>query len=68
MDRQNGVVYVTSGGGGGRLENFGPTPTWFKAECRVDFHFCYVTVQGGQLNLKAFDQQGRLFDYFEIRK
>jgi hypothetical protein len=68
IDRKNGVVYVTSGGGGGRLENFGPTPTWFKAECRVDFHFCYVTVQGGRFNLKAFDQQGRLFDYFEIEK
>jgi predicted phosphodiesterase len=68
VDRKSGVVYVTSGGGGGTLEDFGPTPTWFKAETRVDFHFCYVTIQGGEFHLKAFDQEGRLFDYLDLQK
>ena len=35
VEPKNGVVYVTSGGGGGALENFSPVPTWFKAQTRV---------------------------------
>jgi hypothetical protein len=68
VDQKNGVVYITSGGGGGRLEDFGPTPTFFKAECRVDYHFCYITVQNGTFTLKAFDHEGRLFDTFTLTK
>lgn len=63
-----GVTHITSGGGGGRLEDFGPTPTWFKAECRVDYHFCYLTVHQKTLNFKAFDHEGRLFDTFSRTK
>lgn len=40
-----GFIDVTSGGRGGTLENFAPTPTWFKAEVRVDHHICFVTIQ-----------------------
>jgi predicted phosphodiesterase len=68
VDRANGVVYVTSGGGGGRLENFAPTPAWFKRQLRVDYHFCLVNIHGDLLEFKAFDQEGRLFDTFEIEK
>jgi phosphodiesterase/alkaline phosphatase D-like protein len=68
VDRKTGVVYVTSGGGGGSLENFAPNRTWFQAEVRVDYHFCHVTIHGGRLNFKAFDKDGRLFDFFEINK
>jgi acid phosphatase type 7 len=68
VDSNAGVVYVTSGGGGGKLENFGPTPAFFKAELRVDHHYCYVTIHGGILNFKAFDHNGMLFDSFELRK
>ncbi len=63
-----GVVYLTSGGGGGHLENFGPTPAFFKAQSRVDHHYCYVTIHGGTLQLKAFDQNNILFDSFELKK
>ena len=68
VDQKNGIVYVTSGGGGGGLENFAPTPAFFKQEFRSDFHFCYATVHLGTFNLKAFDQEGRLFDQFTIKK
>jgi len=68
VNRKNGVVYVTSGGGGGKLEDFGPLPTWFKAQLRVDFHCCYVNIHGGRLEFKAFDQNGSLFDQFEMEK
>lgn len=68
VNRKNGVVYVTSGGGGGKLEDFAALPSWFKAQLRVDFHCCYVTVLAGRLEFKAFDHNGQLFDQFEIEK
>jgi predicted phosphodiesterase len=68
VDQKDGIVHVTSGGGGGGLENFAPTPAFFKQEFRSDFHFCYVTVHNGTFNLKAFDQEGRLFDQFTRSK
>jgi predicted phosphodiesterase len=68
VDRKNGIVYVTSGGGGGKLEEAGPLPTWFKAQLRVDFHCCYVTVHGRRLEFQAFDHNGQLFDSFEREK
>jgi predicted phosphodiesterase len=68
VDRQNGVVYITTGGGGGELGKVGPSPMWFKAQLRVDHHFCYVTIHGGRFELKAFDQHGNLFDTLDIDK
>jgi predicted phosphodiesterase len=68
VDQKAGVTYVTSGGGGGRLENFAPTPAFFKQEFRSDFHFCYATVHQGTFNLKVFDHEGRLFDQFALKK
>jgi acid phosphatase type 7 len=65
---KSGVIHVTSGGGGGKLEDFSPTPAFFKQEGRVDFHFCYVTVHQGAFNLKVFDHEGRLFDQLSLKK
>ncbi len=68
VDRKKGIIYLTSGGGGGRLETFAPTPIWFKGTFRSDYHYCYVVVSGNRFELKAFDQENRLFDLFEIVK
>jgi predicted phosphodiesterase len=68
VDRQNGVVYITTGGGGGELGKVGPSPMWFKAQLRVDHHLCYVTIHGSRFELKAFDQHGNLFDMLDIDK
>jgi 3',5'-cyclic AMP phosphodiesterase CpdA len=68
IDEKNGVTHVTSGGGGGRLEDVSPTPLFFKRQGRVDYHFCYATVHGGTLELMAFDHEGRLFDQFALKK
>jgi predicted phosphodiesterase len=68
VDRKKGIIYLTSGGGGGKLENFGPVPTWFKAQVRSDYHFCHLAIHGGHLSLRAFDQQDRLFDLLEVEK
>jgi acid phosphatase type 7 len=68
VDQKTGVVYLTSGGGGGKLEDFAPTPAFFKQEFRSDYHFCYITIHRGTFNLKAFDHEGRLFDQYSIKK
>lgn len=68
VDEKNGVTYVTSGGGGGKLENFAPTPAFFKMEARSDYHYCYATIHAGTFQMKAFDHEGRLFDAFTIKK
>lgn len=68
VDRQNGIIYLTSGGGGARLENFAPVPTWFKAQCRSDYHYCYFTIHQGRLSARVFDHQGLLFDTFDLEK
>ena len=68
VDEKAGVTYITSGGGGGKLENFAPTPAFFKMEARSDYHFCYATVHGGTFHMKAFDHDGRLFDSFSLTK
>ena len=65
---QTGVVYLTSGGGGGRLEDFDPTPAFFKNQGRVDYHFCYFTAHDRLLECKVFDHEGRLFDSFTMMK
>lgn len=68
LDRKAGIVYLTSGGGGGRLEEFEPTPAFYKNQQRSDYHFCYFTVDGGEMQVKVFDAEGRLFDQWEIKK
>lgn len=68
VDPGKGVVYITTGGGGGTLENFAPTPSWFKKQIRVDYHFTLLNIQGKHLELKAFDQKGIFFDQMDIVK
>lgn len=68
VDHEKGTIYVTSGGGGGKLEDFTPTPHWFKAEQRSCYHYCYITVHSGTLHFKAFDVEGRLFDAMTLDK
>ncbi|MCI0701047.1 MAG: metallophosphoesterase, partial [Planctomycetia bacterium] len=68
VDQKTGITHITSGGGGGRLEDFSPTPAFFKHQGLVDYHFCYVTIHHGTFNLKAFDHNGNLFDHFSLKK
>ena len=58
----SGVVYLTSGGFGAGLENFTPTPSFFKAANRVDYHLVLFSIHGNSLQLHAYDKDGHLFD------
>ncbi len=65
---ENGVIYLTIGGGGGGLENFAPFNPWFSDKKVRTHHLCFVSVNGDHLRVQAIDDQGRLFDHFEVRK
>jgi predicted phosphodiesterase len=63
-----GVVYVTTAGGGGHLENFDPNNTWFGHKKAQYHHLVYVAVNGDTLEFQAIDESGRLFDVFDLDK
>jgi len=63
-----GVIYVTAAGGGGHLEDFDPTNTWFGHKKARYHHLVYVAIHGEHLEFQAIDEHGRLFDTLELRK
>lgn len=65
---QNGTIYMVTGGGGGGLEVAGPVKPYFQNNVKHGHHYCLVAVNGRTLEFKAFDQEGRLFDYLKIDK
>ena len=68
VEAGKGVVYITTGGGGGGLENFAPNRTWFSSNKRVGHHFMMVNVNGPEMEISAFDIEGRLFDRSVLKK
>ena len=64
----NGVVYITTGGGGGDTESFAPFNPWFGSKKLSLHHICRVEIVGGRLRLQSIDEYGKLFDTYEIRK
>ncbi|MDO6432235.1 metallophosphoesterase [Flavitalea sp. BT771] len=62
----DGVIYVTTGGAGGDTEIAAPTRSWFTNTVRTVHHFCYCAVNGNNLQFKAIDENGLLFDYFGL--
>jgi hypothetical protein len=64
----DGTLYMITGGGGGPLERHGPFRPGFQRNIRRGHHFCYVAVNGGQLEIQAYDLEGRLFDSVKLQK
>ena len=65
---RGGVIYVQTGGGGAELEDFAPTRSPFTAKVKSDWQYCLVTINGGTLQLSAFDIEGRMYDYLQLTK
>ncbi len=59
---ERGVVYVQTGGGGGRLEESADTRSWHTAALRRCHHYVTVALSGETMELRAYDGEGRLFD------
>lgn len=68
VDKQNGVIYVQGGGGGGNLEDFSPSRAWFSAKTYRGHHYFILTISGLELNFKMYDTEGRLKDYLDLKK
>ena len=68
IDRERGVVYVQTGGGGGILEESAPVRSWHAAKLRRCHHYVTVAIEGDRLELRAYDDEGRLFDQIELEK
>ncbi|MBU6172975.1 MAG: metallophosphoesterase, partial [Planctomycetes bacterium] len=65
---QEGPIYMITGGGGGGLEQSGPIRPPFQNNVKRGHHFVYVSINGGTLELKAYDLAGMLFDQITLRK
>jgi predicted phosphodiesterase len=65
---RDGTIYMITGGGGGNLETPGPIKPVFQNNVRHGHHYTLVAINGGTLELKAFDIEGRLFDTLTITK
>lgn len=59
---------MITGGAGGHLATFGPYRPAFQNRIHRGHHFCSVTCLGGEFDIKAFDDEGRLFDHATLRK
>ncbi len=68
VDKQNGVIYVQGGGGGGNLEDFAPSRAWFSAKTYRGHHYFTITIYEKDLNFKMYDSQGRLKDFLDLSK
>jgi acid phosphatase type 7 len=65
---RKGVIYMITGGGGGSLETPGPFRPFFQNTVRRGHHYVMVHINGGMLEFKAYDLEGRLFDYMKLEK
>ena len=63
-----GVIYVTTAGGGGHLEDFDPVNTDFGHKKARYHHLVYLAVNGHELEFQAIDEHGRLFDVLQLTK
>lgn len=63
-----GVRYITTGGAGGDLENFGPTRMWFSAKTYRGHNFVMINILGDTLVGQMYDLHGYMRDQFIVRK
>lgn len=68
VNQEKGVIYINTGGAGGRLETAAPTRAWFTQKVRTVHHFCYVNIHDNRLDFQAIDENGQLFDQFTLTK
>lgn len=65
--QDGGVLYITAAGGGGHLEDFDGTNTWFGNRKARRHHHLHVSILGDDLELHAMDEDGRVFDTLRLR-
>lgn len=68
VDQKRGVIYIQTGGGGAGLEDFAPTRSWFTAKVLRNWQYCLVAIHEETLRMMAYDIDGRMYDYLELKK
>lgn len=63
-----GVRYINVGGSGGDVEHSAPNRSWFTNKVKTGFFFGYVRVAENVMQFQAIDEDGKVFDNFEITK
>lgn len=68
IDKEDGIIYIKSGGAGGHLEDFAPTRYSYSNKIQRGNHFCRVDIHDNTFSFKLYDLEGQLKDVFEVKK
>jgi hypothetical protein len=65
---EDGTVYIVAGGAGAMPDWLLPKREWHTSQSLAVPHFVQVVVTTDDLEVRAIDDEGRLFDTFHLRK
>ncbi|MCQ6557176.1 purple acid phosphatase family protein [Paenibacillus mendelii] len=68
IDYEDGIVYIVAGGAGAMPEWLLPKRSWHTSQSLAVPHFVQVVAVEDNLEIRAIDEEGRLFDSARIRK
>jgi hypothetical protein len=68
VDFDEGIIYIVSGGAGAMPEWLLPKREWHTAQSLAAPHFIQAVATRGRLEFRVMDDEGRLFDLYQIRK
>lgn len=68
LDMTQGVIYVTTGGGGAGLHKLNEKRSYWTAELAGKYHYCLVKIAEKNLQMMVYDIDGKLLDFLTIRK
>lgn len=68
VDFESGITYIVAGGAGACPHWFHHKRAWHTAQALAVPHFVHVVIAGDMLELRAVDDEGRLFDTMKWTK
>ena len=68
INRSKGVVYLSTGGGGGTLDDPASAKKWYDVRTRKLHHFVTFNIWENTLQAQSIDSSGKVFDGWEVIK
>lgn len=68
IDFYDGIVYIVAGGAGAMPQWLLPKREWHTSQSLAVPHFVQVVATSDHLEIRAIDEDGRLFDVLRVRK